>query len=64
MLSSFNWRRKFKVNVKIRMHLQSSYFGDRTLLQCGLNTSWGQQSFDRWVSCETTCNPAQGEDPD
>ena len=32
------------------------------------NTSWGlatnKQSFDRWVDCVTTCNPALGEEPD
>ena len=46
------------------IHLQSSYSGGRILEQYGFDTSWGWQSFDRWVDCVTTCNPALEEEPD
>lgn len=28
------------------------------------DTSWGYQSFNRWVGCGIICNPAQGKEPD
>ena len=45
------------------MHLWSSYFGGRIKEWCGFDNIWGQQAFIEWVNCVTTCNLAQGKEP-
>ena len=45
--------------------ISNSVRGNKVILEwCGSNTSCGQQSLRRCVDFVTTCNPAQGEEPD
>ena len=39
--------------------MKSSYSGGIHWEPCGIDTSWEEQSFNRWVDCVTPYNPAQ-----
>ena len=59
------WQLKTVVTIKNSFNCNSCHTCNPATLEAEFRRyQLGQQSFDRWVECVTTCSPVPGEEPE